>query len=438
MAASWPAPSGALCCLLSARNLVVHCVYPRLFYTAFPSSQAIARQLHIRRSAQRMRCCRSDVRLNPAFSISAGAGVGVSQVVRGIWATPEAFIEPIRGKRWDSVKREWVYENLELEALELPSSDDDIMQEMEVGRCRPAGSRPPRSPLSLLPLARALASAPLPLLRPPAAFAAPRCTGLCHLSHRAPFSVAPCCGAGTRPGGPGDACSVPLAPLNHSLAWLTRQPCADAGFLSGAHRTGSSSCRHSLGPAGRPSLWKGCRQRPPPAPFSPTPPRLPAPMLPPSRNVPMLPPSRIGAHFSPPAPPFLLHFPSKSPLCPLYFLHIRLWAPHSTSAGLLGWRPPSHRSARALRRRPLTLPAPPAAEWEPGRPGGRRRQGHAGGERYDVLRHAGRAAGRHQQRDQEELLQPGARPPPSWTPLSGSPLRFPSTSFCDSPLCSPI
>lgn len=43
----------------------------------------------------------------------------------------QAFIEPLRGKRWDSVKREWVFSDLTKEALEMPPSDDDIMSEME-------------------------------------------------------------------------------------------------------------------------------------------------------------------------------------------------------------------------------------------------------------------------------------------------------------------
>lgn len=87
----------------------------------------------------------------------------MTQVIRGIWATPEvpfaapalrhpeasqpteppaaphgplpalsqAFIEPLRGKRWDSVKREWVFSDLTIEALEIPPSDDDIINEME-------------------------------------------------------------------------------------------------------------------------------------------------------------------------------------------------------------------------------------------------------------------------------------------------------------------
>ena len=63
-----------------------------------------------------------------------GAGVGAAQIVRGIAATPEAVYEPLRGKRWDSVAREWVWEDLGVEALETPSGDDDVLAASEARR----------------------------------------------------------------------------------------------------------------------------------------------------------------------------------------------------------------------------------------------------------------------------------------------------------------
>ncbi len=91
-----------------------------------------------------------------------GVSVGATQVVRGVVATPESVYEPLRGKRWcaragrgaarragaraplapsaglspslrgaaaaadargrrDSVSREWVFEDLAQEALEVPA-----------------------------------------------------------------------------------------------------------------------------------------------------------------------------------------------------------------------------------------------------------------------------------------------------------------------------
>ena len=63
-----------------------------------------------------------------------GATVGVVQICRGVVATPEAIYEPLRGKRWDSVAREWVYEDLDEEALDLPASDDDVLAGAEARR----------------------------------------------------------------------------------------------------------------------------------------------------------------------------------------------------------------------------------------------------------------------------------------------------------------
>ena len=49
-----------------------------------------------------------------------GCSVGVGQIVRGAWNTPEAVSETSKGdKRWDMRKREWVVDNLDEDALNL-------------------------------------------------------------------------------------------------------------------------------------------------------------------------------------------------------------------------------------------------------------------------------------------------------------------------------
>eukprot|EP00238_Polyblepharides_amylifera_P001348 CAMPEP_0196571170 /NCGR_PEP_ID=MMETSP1081-20130531/1335_1 /TAXON_ID=36882 /ORGANISM="Pyramimonas amylifera, Strain CCMP720" /LENGTH=542 /DNA_ID=CAMNT_0041887987 /DNA_START=240 /DNA_END=1868 /DNA_ORIENTATION=+ len=54
-----------------------------------------------------------------------GCSVGVSQVFRGLWNTPESFTEAFQGKRWDPRKRQWVVDNLTEDALKLAASDDE-------------------------------------------------------------------------------------------------------------------------------------------------------------------------------------------------------------------------------------------------------------------------------------------------------------------------
>lgn len=56
----------------------------------------------------------------------------MTQVVRGIAATPDAIIEPRRGKWWNDIEGKWIITNLEdeLKAMaNIPEDDDDILGE---------------------------------------------------------------------------------------------------------------------------------------------------------------------------------------------------------------------------------------------------------------------------------------------------------------------
>eukprot|EP00804_Cyclotella_cryptica_P015641 CCRYP_003628-RB/>CCRYP_003628-RB protein AED:0.09 eAED:0.09 QI:165/0.83/0.85/1/0.66/0.57/7/1472/550 len=67
-----------------------------------------------------------------AAVIVSGAVGGVTQVVRGIAATPDAIIEPRRGKWWNDNEGKWIMTNLEDELKEManiPEDDDDILGE---------------------------------------------------------------------------------------------------------------------------------------------------------------------------------------------------------------------------------------------------------------------------------------------------------------------
>ena len=58
-----------------------------------------------------------------------GAGVGITQIARGAYNTPEAIMEANAGKRWDSHRRVWVAEDLVQESLRLSEcSDEDILE----------------------------------------------------------------------------------------------------------------------------------------------------------------------------------------------------------------------------------------------------------------------------------------------------------------------
>jgi DnaJ-domain-containing protein 1 len=62
--------------------------------------------------------------------------MGVTQVVRGVSATPEAITAPSKGKWWDDNQGKWIYTNLEEEASALldkgvPLDDSDLLEEIE-------------------------------------------------------------------------------------------------------------------------------------------------------------------------------------------------------------------------------------------------------------------------------------------------------------------
>eukprot|EP00970_Alexandrium_tamarense_P013929 scaffold3777_cov214-Alexandrium_tamarense.AAC.5 len=65
-----------------------------------------------------------------AALIVGGAVQGVTQVVRGAVNTPDAIIEPHRGKWWNDMEGKWILTNLDDETkamLDIPEDDDDIL-----------------------------------------------------------------------------------------------------------------------------------------------------------------------------------------------------------------------------------------------------------------------------------------------------------------------
>lgn len=60
--------------------------------------------------------------------------MGVTQVVRGVKATPAAITAPAKGKWWDDNQGKWIYTNLTEEAKPLegvPQDDSDLLEEIE-------------------------------------------------------------------------------------------------------------------------------------------------------------------------------------------------------------------------------------------------------------------------------------------------------------------
>jgi hypothetical protein len=60
--------------------------------------------------------------------------MGVTQVVRGVKATPEAITAPSKGKWWDENQGKWIYTNLTEESKSLegvPQDDSDLLEEIE-------------------------------------------------------------------------------------------------------------------------------------------------------------------------------------------------------------------------------------------------------------------------------------------------------------------
>ena len=69
-----------------------------------------------------------------AAVLVGGAIQGVTQIVRGVAATPDAIIQPSKGKWWNENEGKWIETNLtnEAKALEsVPSDDKDILGKAE-------------------------------------------------------------------------------------------------------------------------------------------------------------------------------------------------------------------------------------------------------------------------------------------------------------------
>ena len=54
-----------------------------------------------------------------------GAGVGVTQICRGVANTPEAIMAANDGKRWNRHTREWIDEDLVKDGIWLAESTDE-------------------------------------------------------------------------------------------------------------------------------------------------------------------------------------------------------------------------------------------------------------------------------------------------------------------------
>ena len=72
----------------------------------------------------------------------AGAAVGITQIARGAYNTPEAIMEANAGKRWDSHRRVWVAEDLVQESLKLSECSDDDILEKARERAKARGEAP--------------------------------------------------------------------------------------------------------------------------------------------------------------------------------------------------------------------------------------------------------------------------------------------------------
>jgi hypothetical protein len=72
----------------------------------------------------------------------AGAAVGITQIARGAYNTPEAIMEANAGKRWDSHRRVWVAEDLVQESLKLSECSADDILEKARERAKARGEAP--------------------------------------------------------------------------------------------------------------------------------------------------------------------------------------------------------------------------------------------------------------------------------------------------------
>jgi len=67
--------------------------------------------------------------LGAAGLIIGGAVSGVTQIVRGVVATPEALMAPRQGKWWNETTSSWVY--TDLSKASVPDNDNDILGDIE-------------------------------------------------------------------------------------------------------------------------------------------------------------------------------------------------------------------------------------------------------------------------------------------------------------------
>lgn len=77
--------------------------------------------------------------------IIGGAVSGVTQIVRGVIATPEAMLAPKQGKWWNETESRWVY--TDLSKVQVPTNDDDLLKDIEneldsgaFGNANPSGT----------------------------------------------------------------------------------------------------------------------------------------------------------------------------------------------------------------------------------------------------------------------------------------------------------
>eukprot|EP00934_Nitzschia_sp_Nitz4_P001771 Nitzschia sp. Nitz4//scaffold93_size78505//6412//8393//NITZ4_005411-RA/size78505-augustus-gene-0.47-mRNA-1//-1//CDS//3329560261//1771//frame0 len=61
--------------------------------------------------------------------VAGGAISGVTSIIRGVVATPEAIMAPSQGKWWNEITHEWEY--TDLSKAEVPENDDDLLKRME-------------------------------------------------------------------------------------------------------------------------------------------------------------------------------------------------------------------------------------------------------------------------------------------------------------------
>ena len=63
--------------------------------------------------------------------IVGGAVSGVTQILRGVAAVPQAVMAPRQGKWWNANQHEWIYTDLSKMAGSIPDNDDDLLKGIE-------------------------------------------------------------------------------------------------------------------------------------------------------------------------------------------------------------------------------------------------------------------------------------------------------------------